>query len=40
MSERQGMLATIARDGRPQLSNVLYQPGADSCMVRISTTWA
>lgn len=38
MSERQGALATMARDGRPQLSNVLYQPAADSRMVRISTT--
>jgi hypothetical protein len=24
MSERHGMLATAARDGKPQLSNVLY----------------
>jgi PPOX class probable F420-dependent enzyme len=37
-SERQGVLATVARDGRPQLSNVLYLPEADSRIVRISTT--
>lgn len=38
LRERQGVLATVARDGRPQLSNVLYQPAADSRVVRISTT--
>ena len=38
MSERQGVLATVAREGRPQLSNVLYEPDVDSRMVRISTT--
>jgi PPOX class probable F420-dependent enzyme len=38
MSERQGVLATVARDGKPQLSNVLYYPDADSHLVRISTT--
>jgi PPOX class probable F420-dependent enzyme len=38
MSERQGVLATVARDGRPQLSNVLYEPDVDGRMVRISTT--
>jgi PPOX class probable F420-dependent enzyme len=37
-SERQGVLATVARDGRPQLSNVLYLPDADGRIVRISTT--
>jgi PPOX class probable F420-dependent enzyme len=38
VSERQGVLATVARDGRPQLSNVLYEPDAESRVVRISTT--
>ncbi len=38
MSERQGVLATVARDGRPQLSNVLYEPDPDTRVVRISTT--
>jgi len=38
LSERQGVLATVAWDGRPQLSNVLYAPDADSRIVRISTT--
>jgi PPOX class probable F420-dependent enzyme len=38
VSERQGVLATVARDGRPQLSNVLYEPDADGRIVRISTT--
>ena len=38
LGERQGVLATVARDGRPQLSNVLYAPDADSRIVRISTT--
>jgi PPOX class probable F420-dependent enzyme len=32
------VLATIKRDGRPQLSNVLYTPDDDTCIVRISTT--
>jgi hypothetical protein len=38
LGERQGVLATVARDGRPQLSNVLYAPDADSRIVRTSTT--
>jgi PPOX class probable F420-dependent enzyme len=38
LSERQGVLATVARDGRPQLSSVLYAPDPDSRIVRISTT--
>ena len=37
-SRREGVLATIARDGTPQLSNVLYVVGPASRMVRISTT--
>jgi PPOX class probable F420-dependent enzyme len=32
------VLATVARDGRPQLSNVLYVPDAESRLVRMSTT--
>ncbi len=32
-----GVLATMRRDGRPQLSNVLYVPGTDHS-VRISVT--
>jgi Pyridoxamine 5'-phosphate oxidase len=35
---RQGVLATVARDGRPQLSNVLYLADAASRVLRISTT--
>jgi len=35
---RQGVLATIAADGRPQLSNVLYVWDADQRIARISTT--
>jgi PPOX class probable F420-dependent enzyme len=35
---QQGILATIKRDGRPQLSNVLYVVDADARLVRISTT--
>jgi PPOX class probable F420-dependent enzyme len=38
MSQREGVLATVARDGRPQLSNVLYIPDADTRVVRMSTT--
>jgi PPOX class probable F420-dependent enzyme len=38
VSQREGVLATVARDGRPQLSNVLYIPDADTRMVRMSTT--
>ena len=34
--ERQGVLATVAGNGRPQLSNVLYVPGVR--VVRMSTT--
>jgi PPOX class probable F420-dependent enzyme len=32
------VLATIKRDGRPQLSNVLYTADSDTRIVRISTT--
>jgi PPOX class probable F420-dependent enzyme len=35
---RQGVLATIAADGRPQLSNVLYVWDAGQQVARISTT--
>jgi PPOX class probable F420-dependent enzyme len=35
---RQGVLATIAKDGRPQLSNVLYVWDAAERIARISTT--
>ncbi len=34
---RQGVLVTIARNGRPQLSNILYLLGADD-LARISVT--
>jgi PPOX class probable F420-dependent enzyme len=34
---RQGVLVTLRRDGRPQLSNILYLSGADGT-VRISVT--
>ena len=36
--ERQGVLATVAGDGRPQLSNVLYVADAGGGVVRMSTT--
>jgi PPOX class probable F420-dependent enzyme len=36
--ESQGVLATVARDGRPQLSNVLYVADPRNKVVRISTT--
>jgi hypothetical protein len=32
------VLATIAADGRPQLSNVLYFWGSEERIARISTT--
>jgi PPOX class probable F420-dependent enzyme len=35
---REAVLATLKRDGLPQLSNVLYLPDADGHTVRISTT--
>src|SRR6201996_1112240 len=35
---REGVLGTINRSGLPQLSNVLYLPGADGRAARISTT--
>jgi PPOX class probable F420-dependent enzyme len=35
---REGVLATIKRDGRPQLSNVLYVWDAETQTARISTT--
>ena len=35
---QQAVLATLKRDGLPQLSNVLYAPDADGRSVRISTT--
>jgi len=36
--ESHGVLATVARDGRPQLSNVLYLTDPRNRVVRISTT--
>jgi PPOX class probable F420-dependent enzyme len=38
VSQREGVLATVARDGRPQLSNVLYVLDAGTRVVRMSTT--
>jgi PPOX class probable F420-dependent enzyme len=35
---RQAVLATVNRDGSPQLSNVLYVPDSATRAVRISTT--
>jgi PPOX class probable F420-dependent enzyme len=35
---RHGVLATIKRDGAPQMTNVLYVPDTASRIVRISTT--
>jgi PPOX class probable F420-dependent enzyme len=37
-SRREGVLATIRRDGLPQLTNVLYLPEPGGRTVRISTT--
>lgn len=37
-ASRQGVLATVAADGRPQLSNVLYVWDAGERVARISTT--
>jgi PPOX class probable F420-dependent enzyme len=37
-AQREAVLATIKRDGRPQLSNVLYVWDADEHVARISTT--
>src|ERR1700679_126770 len=37
-SRRQGILATINPDGRPQLSNILYFWDAEQEVVRITTT--
>ncbi|GAB3595515.1 PPOX class F420-dependent oxidoreductase [Angustibacter peucedani] len=34
---RRGVLATLKRDGRPQLSTVSYHADGDSALVRIST---
>jgi len=36
-TERQGVLTTIRRDGRPQLSNIVYAVSADGT-IRISVT--
>jgi PPOX class probable F420-dependent enzyme len=36
--DRRGVLATVARDGRPQLSNVLYVWDPAERIARISTT--
>jgi len=37
-ASRQGVLATVAKDGRPQMSNVLYVWDAVERIARISTT--
>ena len=37
-SRRLGMLATIKRDGRPQLSNVSYTFDRDRSLIRVSVT--
>ena len=37
-TNREAVLATTKRDGRPQLSNVLYVIDRDTRMLRISTT--
>lgn len=37
-SGREGILATIGRSGRPQLSNILYVADSAARLVRISTT--
>ena len=37
-ANRQGTLATVGKDGAPQVSNVLYVPDRASWRVRISTT--
>ena len=37
-AHREGVLATISRDGRPQLSNVLYVWDPEERTARISTT--
>jgi PPOX class probable F420-dependent enzyme len=37
-TRREGVLVTIRRDGRPQLSNVLYGIGEDGDTIRISVT--
>jgi len=37
-ASRQGVLATVAKDGRPQMSNVLYVWDAAERIARISTT--
>ena len=36
--QRQGVLATIAADGRPQLSNVFYVRDGEELIARLSTT--
>jgi PPOX class probable F420-dependent enzyme len=36
--QREGVLATVRRDGTPQLSNVLYAVDEGARMIRISTT--
>lgn len=38
VGRRQGIQAGVAGDGRPELSCVLYLTGADSRVMRISTT--
>ncbi|AOW94170.1 PPOX class F420-dependent enzyme [Rhodococcus sp. WMMA185] len=37
-SHNRGVLVTIKRDGRPQLSNVAYTWDSDTCTARVSVT--
>jgi len=37
-ANQHGVLATVSRDGRPQLSNVLFVVDQGEQMIRISTT--
>ena len=41
-SRQRGVLVTVKRDGRPQLSNILYVPRADgrSCAISVTDTRA
>ncbi len=41
-SRQRGVLVTVKRDGRPQLSNILYVPGDDgrSCSISVTDTRA
>jgi predicted pyridoxine 5'-phosphate oxidase superfamily flavin-nucleotide-binding protein len=37
-TQRQGILTTLKKDGRPQLSNVLYKVDESGPLIQISTT--